>query len=43
VNLAGYSTRWLGGALRLTQNGIIESYALGILVGAVAIVWFLVF
>jgi NADH-quinone oxidoreductase subunit L len=43
VNLVGYSTRWLGGALRLTQNGIIESYALGILAGAVAIVWFLVF
>ena len=43
VNLVGNSARWLGGALRLTQNGIIESYAIGILIGAVAIVWYLVF
>jgi NADH-quinone oxidoreductase subunit L len=43
VNLIGNSARWLGGALRLTQNGVIESYALGMIVGAVAIVWYLVF
>lgn len=43
VNLVGGVARWLGGALRLTQNGVIENYAVGIVVGAVAIFWWLVF
>ena len=43
VNAVGTSARGLGGALRLTQNGIIENYAVGIAVGTVAILWWLVF
>jgi NADH-quinone oxidoreductase subunit L len=43
VNLVGNATRWIGGALRLTQNGLIETYVVGMIVGVVAIVWFLVF
>jgi hypothetical protein len=35
-------TRWLGGALRLTQNGAIENHAVGAVLGAVAAVWWLV-
>ncbi len=43
VNGIGYSARNIGGALRLTQNGVIENYAVGIAVGAVAIFWWLLF
>jgi NADH-quinone oxidoreductase subunit L len=43
VNAVGGLARWLGGALRLTQNGVIENYAVGVVLGAVAIVWWLVF
>jgi len=43
VNGVGNSTRYLGGALRLTQNGITENYAVGIALGAVALLWYLVF
>jgi NADH-quinone oxidoreductase subunit L len=43
VNLVGNATRWLGGALRLSQDGAVTTYAAGIVVGVVAIVWFLVF
>ncbi|MEE8435860.1 MAG: NADH-quinone oxidoreductase subunit L, partial [bacterium] len=43
VNGLGASARNLGGALRLTQNGIVENYAVGIVVGAVFIFWWLVF
>jgi NADH-quinone oxidoreductase subunit L len=43
VNLVGSMARWLGGALRLTQNGVIENYAVGIVLGAVGIFWWLVF
>jgi NADH-quinone oxidoreductase subunit L len=43
VNAVGAATRNLGGALRLTQNGVIENYAVGIALGAVAILWWLVF
>ncbi|HKJ00072.1 MAG TPA: NADH-quinone oxidoreductase subunit L [bacterium] len=43
VNGVAASARNLGGALRLTQNGIIENYAVGIAVGAVLIFWWLLF
>jgi NADH-quinone oxidoreductase subunit L len=43
VNLVGGFTRWLGGALRLTQNGVIENYAVGMVLGAAALFWWLVF
>ena len=43
VNGLAASARNLGGALRLTQNGIIENYAVGIAVGAVLIFWWLLF
>jgi NADH-quinone oxidoreductase subunit L len=43
VNGVGNAARWLGGALRLTQNGVIENYAVGIVIGAAAIFWYLVF
>jgi hypothetical protein len=43
VNGVGYAARFLGGALRLTQSGAIENYAVGIAIGAVAILWFLLF
>ena len=43
VNGVAMSARNIGGALRLTQNGIIENYAVGIAVGAVLIFWYLVF
>ena len=43
VNIVGTATRGLGGAVRLTQNGIIENYAVGIALGAVLILWWLVF
>ena len=43
VNSVGLTTRNLGGALRLTQTGVVENYAVGIALGAVGIFWFLVF
>ncbi|HEX7927820.1 MAG TPA: NADH-quinone oxidoreductase subunit L [bacterium] len=43
VNVVGGMARWLGGALRLTQTGVIENYAVGVVLGAVAIFWWLVF
>jgi NADH-quinone oxidoreductase subunit L len=43
VNAVGTAARSLGGALRLTQNGVIENYAVGIALGAVGILWWLVF
>ncbi|MEE8395399.1 MAG: NADH-quinone oxidoreductase subunit L [bacterium] len=43
VNGIGQSARNLGGALRLLQTGIVESYAVGIALGAILIFWFLVF
>jgi NADH-quinone oxidoreductase subunit L len=43
VNAVGTATRSLGGALRLPQNGVIENYAVGIALGAVGILWWLVF
>jgi NADH-quinone oxidoreductase subunit L len=43
VNAVGGMARWLGGALRLTQNGMIENYAVGMVIGAAAIFWWLVF
>ncbi len=43
VNLVGNMIRWAGGALRLTQDGVVGTYAAGIIIGVVAIVWFLVF
>jgi NADH-quinone oxidoreductase subunit L len=43
VNGLGISARNLGGALRLTQNGVIENYAVGIALGAVLIFWWLLF
>lgn len=43
VNGLAASARNLGGALRLTQNGIVENYAVGIVVGAVFIFWWLLF
>jgi NADH-quinone oxidoreductase subunit L len=43
VNAAGYSTRNIGGALRLVQNGIVENYAVGIALGTIIIIWYLVF
>jgi len=42
VNGIGQSARNLGGALRLTQNGITENYAVGIAVGAMLILWWLI-
>jgi NADH-quinone oxidoreductase subunit L len=43
VNGVAASARNLGGALRLTQNGVAPNYAVGIAVGAVAIFWWLLF
>ncbi len=43
VNGIGYSARNIGGSLRLTQNGVIQNYAVGIAVGAVLIFWWLLF
>jgi NADH-quinone oxidoreductase subunit L len=43
VNAFGTAARSLGGALRLTQNGVIENYAVGMALGAIAILWWLVF
>ena len=43
VNGVGNTARNLGGALRLTQTGILENYAVGIALGAVLIFWFLIF
>ena len=43
VNGIGNTARNLGGALRLTQTGLIENYAVGIVLGAVFIIWFLIF
>ena len=43
VNGIGASARNLGGALRLTQNGVIENYAVAIAAGAVLIFWWLLF
>ncbi len=43
VNTVGNMARSFGGALRLSQNGIIQNYAVGIALGATLILWFLVF
>ncbi|MCH7477840.1 MAG: NADH-quinone oxidoreductase subunit L, partial [SAR324 cluster bacterium] len=43
VNGVALTARNLGGALRLTQTGVVENYAVGIALGAVGIFWFLVF
>lgn len=43
VNAAGFSARNLGGALRLVQNGVVENYAVGIVLGTFVIIWYLVF
>ncbi|MBI3992437.1 MAG: NADH-quinone oxidoreductase subunit L [Candidatus Lambdaproteobacteria bacterium] len=43
VNGVGITARNLGGALRLAQNGVVENYAIGIALGAVVIIWYLVF
>ena len=43
VNAVGLSVRNLGTALRLSQSGVIDHYALAILIGAVGIIWYLVF
>ena len=43
VNGMGAAARNLGGALRLTQNGVIENYAVGVVLGATVILWWLVF
>jgi NADH-quinone oxidoreductase subunit L len=43
VNGVAYSARNIGGALRLTQNGVAPNYAVGVVLGAVAIFWWLLF
>lgn len=43
VNGVAYTTRNIGGALRLTQNGVAVNYVVGMVLGAVGIIWFLVF
>ena len=43
VNGTALATRQLGGLLRKTQNGIIENYAVGMVLGCVAILAYLVF
>lgn len=43
VNAVGTGVRYAGSTLRRTQNGIVENYAVGIVIGAIAIFWFLVF
>jgi NADH-quinone oxidoreductase subunit L len=43
VNGVGNTARNLGGALRLTQTGVVENYAVGIALGAALIFWFLLF
>ena len=37
VNGAGRTARWAGGVVKLSQNGNVQLYATGMLVGAVAI------
>ena len=43
VNGVGQTARNIGGALRITQNGIVENYVVGVALGAVGLIWFLVF
>jgi NADH-quinone oxidoreductase subunit L len=43
VNGVGISARNLGGALRLAHNGVVQNYAVGVVVGAVLIFWWLLF
>jgi NADH-quinone oxidoreductase subunit L len=43
VNATGFTTRNIGGALRLVHNGVVENYAIGIALGTIVIIWYLVF